>query len=159
VKTVEDARLLLAKGADKVAVNSAAVKDPSLLTRLSEEFGRQCIVIAIDAKRRTGVSGTPSKSTPAGTLLASPPSDSRDVLLLSPSGTGNVYSDLGDSWEVIVRSGTQAVEASDAVAWAAEATRLGAGEVLLTSYDRDGTKEGFSLFPFGCLFSFWSTPI
>jgi len=104
VKTVDDVDALLRAGADKVAVNSAAVRDPSVLARSAERFGVQCMVIAIDAKRR----------------------------------------DDG-SWEVFVDAG-RTPTGLDAVAWASEATsQHGAGEVLLTSMDRDGTGQGYDL--------------
>ena len=94
---------LLRAGADKVSVNSAAVRDPSLLSRSADRFGTQCMVVAIDAKRRNG------------------------------------------GWEVYVDAGHTAT-GRDAVEWAVEATsRHGAGEVLLTSMDRDGTGEGYDL--------------
>ena len=103
VKTVEDVDDLLRAGADKVAVNSAAVRDPSLLERASERFGAQCVVIAIDARR------------------------------------------AGDSWEVSIDAG-RTTTGLDAVTWATEATaKHGAGEILLTSMDRDGTGEGYDL--------------
>lgn len=102
VRRVEDAARLLGAGADKVAVNTAAVQDPSLLTRLADQFGRQCVVLAIDAARRPG------------------------------------------GWEVVTRSGKNRT-GIDAVAWAAEGARRGAGEILLTSWDRDGTGEGYDL--------------
>jgi imidazole glycerol-phosphate synthase subunit HisF len=106
VRTVDDVDDLLRAGADKVAVNSAAVRDPSLLERAAERFGAQCVVIAIDAKRRT---------------------------------------DGSDGWEVFVDAGRTAT-GLDAVAWATDATaEHGAGEVLLTSMDRDGTGEGYDL--------------
>jgi imidazole glycerol-phosphate synthase subunit HisF len=104
VREEEDVRTLLRAGADKVAINSAAVREPSLLGKCAERFGTQCIVIAIDAKRRTG-----------------------------------------ESWEVFVDAG-RTPTGRDAVEWAADATgRYGAGEVLLTSMDRDGTGEGYDL--------------
>jgi imidazole glycerol-phosphate synthase subunit HisF len=104
VREDDDVRTLLRAGADKVSLNSAAVRDPSLLSRCAERFGTQCVVIAIDAKRR------------------------------SPG-----------SWEVFVDAGRTSTD-RDAVAWAAEATvERGAGEVLLTSMDRDGTGEGYDL--------------
>jgi len=106
VRTVDDVDGLLRAGADKVAMNSAAVRDPSLLERASERFGAQCVVIAIDAKRRTNGS---------------------------------------DGWEVFVDAGRTGT-GLDAVAWARDATaEHGAGEVLLTSMDRDGTGEGYDL--------------
>jgi cyclase len=103
VRTEDDVRQLLLAGADKVSVNSAAVRDPSLLERCADRFGTQCMVIAIDARRRDG------------------------------------------SWEVVVDAGRTATE-RDAIEWAVEATsERGAGEVLLTSMDRDGTGEGYDL--------------
>jgi cyclase len=100
-----DAAELLRAGADKVAVNSAAVRDPALLQRCADRFGTQCMVIAIDAKRRAG----------------------------------------GDGWEVFVDAG-RTPSGRDAIEWAVEATaERGAGEVLLTSMDRDGTGEGYDL--------------
>jgi imidazoleglycerol phosphate synthase cyclase subunit len=102
VRSVDDAARLLAAGADKVAVNSAAVQRPHLLSELADQFGRQCVVLAVDAAR---------------------------------SARG---------WEVVVRAGRERT-ALDAVAWAAQATRAGAGEVLLTSWDRDGTRAGYDL--------------
>jgi imidazole glycerol-phosphate synthase subunit HisF len=103
VRTEEDVRTLLRAGADKVAINSAAVRDSALLARCAERFGTQCMVIAIDAKRRNG------------------------------------------GWEVYVDAGRTAT-GHDAVQWAADVTeRHGAGEVLLTSMDRDGTGQGYDL--------------
>jgi cyclase len=103
VRDADDVRELLRAGADKVSMNSAAVRDPAALTRSAERFGAQCMVIAIDARRRNG------------------------------------------GWEVCVDGG-RTPTGIDAVAWAAEATRRhGAGEILLTSMDRDGTGEGYDL--------------
>lgn len=105
VRSDDDVHELLRVGADKVAVNSAAVRDPILLQRCADRFGTQCMVVAIDAKRRTD----------------------------------------GDGWEVVVDAG-RTPTGSDAVRWAVEATaRRGAGEVLITSMDRDGTGEGYDL--------------
>jgi imidazoleglycerol phosphate synthase cyclase subunit len=102
VRTVEDARQLLAAGADKISVNTAAVRRPALLTELAQAFGRQCVVLAIDARR-----------TPAG-------------------------------WEVLVLGGREPA-GSDAIVWAREGERLGAGEILLTSWDQDGTRAGHDI--------------
>jgi cyclase len=103
VREEDDVRTLLRAGADKVAVNSAAVRDPQILGRCADRFGTQCMVVAIDAKRTNG------------------------------------------GWEVFVDAGRTPTGA-DAVAWAIEATaRFGAGEVLVTSMDRDGTGEGYDL--------------
>ncbi|MEO6067783.1 MAG: HisA/HisF-related TIM barrel protein [Gemmatimonadales bacterium] len=102
VRTVDDAVALLDAGADKVGVNTAAFRDPVLLTVLANRFGCQCIVLSVDAAAR------------------------------------------GTSWNVVVRAGTEGTS-RDAVAWAAEGARRGAGEILLTSVDRDGTQAGYDL--------------
>ncbi len=102
IRSVEDAQAVLDAGADKVSVNSAALKRPELLTELAEHFGAQCVVCAIDAKRE------------------------------------------GGSWGVYVNGGRVALD-RDAVEWAVEATGRGAGEILLTSMDRDGTSDGYDL--------------
>ena len=111
VRSAEDVGRLLAAGADRVGVNSAAVAKPSILAEMAERFGRQCTVISIDAARR-----------------------------LEP-----VAPDSGLSpWEVVVSSGKVRTE-RDALEWARESVALGAGEILLTSLDRDGTREGYDL--------------
>jgi len=102
VRNLEDIRRLLKAGADKVSINTAAVKDPSFVQRASIRFGSQCIVIAIDAKRKE------------------------------------------QGWEVYTHGGRVST-GIDAVQWAKEMERLGAGEILLTSMDRDGTKEGYDI--------------
>jgi len=104
IRSMADARLILASGADKVAVNTAALRDPSLITRLADVFGSQCVVVAIDAKRAKGESGM--------------------------------------EYEVFSHSATRTAKV-DAVAWAKKAAELGAGELLVTSIDRDGTKIGY----------------
>jgi cyclase len=103
LRTVDDMRAMLHAGADKIAINSAAVKDPEVITRGAEAFGAQCIVVAIDAKR---VSDDPLE------------------------------------WEVFVHGGRKGT-GIDAVEWAVEAEERGAGELLITSMDRDGTKDGY----------------
>ena len=104
LRSEEDIREVLAAGADKVSLNSAAVRDPGLISRGSQRFGAQCIVVAIDAKRREG----------------------------------------GDGWEVFLNGG-RLPTGREAVAWAAEAADRGAGELLVTSMDRDGTQDGFDV--------------
>jgi imidazoleglycerol phosphate synthase cyclase subunit len=103
VKHVDDAQVILEAGADKVSVNTAAVRDPSILTAMATKFGRQCTVLAIDA-------------------IQSGP----------------------DTWEVVVSSGKEKTGKS-VVEWAIEGVEKGAGEILLTSWDRDGTKSGYDL--------------
>ncbi|MGH2375303.1 MAG: imidazole glycerol phosphate synthase subunit HisF [bacterium] len=112
VRSVEDVRDLLLAGADKVAVNTAAVARSHLVAEAAERFGSQCIVVAIDALRREGN---------------------------GPSGNG------GDVWYEVVTHGGRRPTGRDAVAWAQEGERLGAGEILLTSIDRDGTSNGYEL--------------
>jgi len=110
VRSVEDVHTLLQAGADKVSINTAAVRDPDLLTAAAERFGSQCIVIAIDARR---VADHPSR----------------------PSG---------QAWEVYVNGG-RTPTGLDAVEWAVQAVERGAGEVLLTSMDADGTLTGYDI--------------
>lgn len=104
IRTIDDIRTLLRAGADKVSLNSAAVRDPQLVKAGAEIFGSQCIVAAIDAKRRADDSG----------------------------------------WNVVINGG-RIDTGVDLLEWVAEVTRLGAGEILLTSMDADGTKQGFDL--------------
>ena len=106
IRTVDDARRMLRAGAEKVSVNTAAVQRPQLITEIATEFGAQCVVCAIDAKRR-------------------------------PDGDGPRF-------EVHLHGG-RTPTGVDAIAWADDATARGAGEILLTSMDRDGTKEGYDL--------------
>ena len=104
IRTVDDFKKILREGADKVAVNSAAIMNPSLISEAAEKFGSQCVVVAIDAKRRA-------------------------------DGTGwNIY-----------KNGGRVDMGIDAVEWAMKADKLGAGEILLTSMDCDGTKAGYDL--------------
>ena len=102
IRRLEDIRKLLNAGADKVSINTAAVKDPYFIGRASKRFGSQCIVIAIDAKRK------------------------------------------GESWEVYTHGGRVSTEI-DAILWARKMEEMGAGEILLTSMDRDGTKDGYDM--------------
>lgn len=120
IRSVEDAQAVLDAGADKVSVNSAALARPELLTELADQFGAQCVVIAIDAKRE----GEPPTASPA---------------CEAPEGW------FGGEWGVYVNGGRKRVEGRDAVSWAEEAVERGAGEVLLTSMDRDGTNDGYDL--------------
>ena len=120
IRSVEDAQAVLDAGADKVSVNSAALERPELIAELADVFGSQCVVIAIDAKRRG-----------AG--------DESDTCQAPPGFFGDA------EWDVYTHGGRTRVEGREAVAWAREATELGAGEVLLTSMDRDGTTDGYDL--------------
>ena len=104
IRTVEDFRLLLREGADKISVNSAAIMDPELISRAADKFGSQCVVVAIDAKRRADGSGW------------------------------NIY-----------KNGGRVDMGIDALEWAVKAEKLGAGEILLTSMDCDGTKNGYDI--------------
>ena len=103
IRTVDDFRALLREGADKISVNSAAIMRPELISEAADKFGSQCVVVAIDAKRR-------------------------------PDGGWNIY-----------KNGGRVDMGIDAVEWAMKADKLGAGEILLTSMDCDGTKNGYDL--------------
>lgn len=102
IRSVEDMNKMLRAGADKVAINSSAVRNPDLIRQGAEKFGNQCIVVAVDAKR------------------------------------------VGDSWHVFVTGGREDT-GIDAIEWVKKAVGLGAGEILLTSMDKDGTKSGYDL--------------
>jgi cyclase len=102
LRSVDDVREILKAGADKVSLNTAAVEDPKLVSAAADRFGNQCVVVAIDARRR------------------------------------------GDGWEVYTHGG-RTPTGKDVLAWAREVEKLGAGEILLTSMDRDGTKAGYDL--------------
>jgi imidazole glycerol-phosphate synthase subunit HisF len=132
IRSVEDAQAVLDAGADKVSVNSSALARPELLTELADHFGAQCVVIAIDAKRETR-----PPSSDRGSDRASQ-SDSREE-----AGAEELSGTL--SWGVYVNGGRKKVEGREAVAWAHEAVERGAGEVLLTSMDRDGTNDGYDI--------------
>jgi cyclase len=120
IRSVEDAQAVLDAGADKVSVNSSALERPELISELAGVFGSQCVVIAIDAKRRGAGEESETCQAPPG--------------------------HFGDAeWDVYIHGGRTRVEDREAVAWAREATGLGAGEVLLTSMDRDGTNDGYDL--------------
>jgi cyclase len=142
IRFLEDIRGLLQAGADKVSVNTAAVQDPELIRRSAERFGSQCIVLAIDAKRRAE---HPADVGPGARRLGTrePRAESQKP------GAGVDSSRLASldsrlSWEVYVHGG-RTPTGKDAVAWAVEGAKLGAGEILLTSMDRDGTKDGYDL--------------
>ena len=115
VKTLQNARDILLSGADKVAINTGAVKNPEVITELMDLFGRQCIVVAIDAKRNYNVQ------------------------------TGkNVFSEEDKKfWFEVFIYGGKKETGLDAIDWAKQVEKLGAGEILLTSIDKDGTKEGY----------------
>jgi cyclase len=125
IRSVADAQAVLDAGADKVSVNSAALERPELLTELAQNFGSQCVVVAIDAKRSAAPVGLPA--------VSSPTCEAEEAW-------------FGDGpWDVYVNGGRKLVEGREAVAWASEAAERGAGEVLLTSMDRDGTTDGYDL--------------
>ena len=117
VRTVEDVRRLLNAGADKTSFNSAAIANPDVINAASDKYGAQCIVVAIDAKRRCA----------------------EDAARIGVDGKA-----VGEGWDVYSHGGRKNT-GLDAVQWATEMARRGAGEILLTSMDRDGTKSGFDL--------------
>jgi cyclase len=155
VRTVEDVRTLLQAGADKVSINTAAVRNPELLTVAAERFGSQCIVIAVDAKRVIGdplhpsaSSGQAPSATDAASASGQAPSASQRGELVEPSGQAPSTTDVASApdrrWEVYVNGG-RTPTGIDAVEWAVRAVELGAGEVLLTSMDADGTLAGYDV--------------
>ena len=124
IRTIEDMRLMLRAGADKVSVNTAAVNGPALIREGANQFGSQCVVIAIDAKR----------VVPATRQMDDSPTPLDSTLAL----------EAGSRWEVYTHGG-RSPTGLDAVKWATRATALGAGEVLLTSMDADGQQDGYDL--------------
>jgi cyclase len=117
IRNVADARLVLCSGADKVSVNTAAVENPNLITELADVFGRQCVVVAIDARRNRALS--------------------ENKIMVQTSE--------GKLWFEVVTYGGRRPTGIDAVAWAMQAEVLGAGEFLITSMDKDGTKDGYDI--------------
>jgi cyclase len=117
IRSEDDVRALLAAGADKISLNSAAIQDPDLVTACAKRFGSQCVVVAIDAKRVRPSTGTRGSTDESGEPLR---------------------------WEAYINGGRTST-GLDAVEWATNVAELGAGEILLTSMDRDGTKDGYDL--------------
>jgi len=136
ISTLEDIAALLRAGADKVSINSAAVKDPDLIRRAADRFGSQCIVLAIDA-RRCQRPGPEREGGPGG-------GNSRRPLDNRPSGEDLPGPGADISWEVYTHGGTRPA-GLDAIEWAIRGAELGAGEILLTSMDADGTTGGYDL--------------
>jgi cyclase len=131
VRTVEDIRQLLLAGADKVSINSEAVKRPDFVREASDKFGAQCIVVAIDAK---AVSGDASEVARASREPAK-----RRLMGAAAAATGD-----NQKFQIFTHGGRNAT-GIDAVEWARRMAQFGAGEILLTSMDRDGTKQGADL--------------
>ena len=129
VRSLEDIRGLLRAGADKVSINTAAVQNLDLVREASEKFGSQCIVVAIDAKRRPAEEGL---------------WDRADRVVRE--GNGDEFAAFGKrlSWEVFIHGG-RTPTGLDVLEWASRMEKNGAGEILLTSMDRDGTKEGYDI--------------
>jgi len=117
IRTVSDARVVLSSGADKVSIGTAAIENPSLIRELAKTFGQQCVVVAIDAKRRYERKG--------------------DNLVVETSD--------GSCWFEAFAYGGRKPTDLDALQWAVHTTELGAGELLVTSMDRDGTEDGYDL--------------
>jgi cyclase len=117
IRNVSDARLVLCSGADKVSVNTAVVENPQVITKLADVFGRQCVVVAIDAKRRRE----------------------------QRADKVTVETREGPVWFEVYTYGGRKPTGIDAVDWAVQAAKLGAGEFLVTSMDKDGTEEGYDL--------------
>jgi len=117
VKSIEDARNILLNGADKVGINTGAIKNPAVITELMELFGRQCVVVAIDAKRNYNIQD--------------------NVTIFSENGK--------KFWFEVFIYGGKKETGLDVIEWAKKAENFGAGEILLTSIDKDGTKDGYDI--------------
>ena len=130
IKTIDDIRALLNSGCDKVSINTTAVRDPYFISRAAEKFGSQCIVVAIDAKK---VADNMAKATGEDWF-----SDAslKDVILELPAE--------GLTWAISTHGGRQ-MKLINAVKWAKKMEALGAGEIMLTSMDNDGTKDGYDI--------------
>ena len=126
IRRVDDIRRLLKAGADKVSLNTAAVNNPALISQGAAQFGNQCIVVAIDAKRVRG-------GQPPAAIYTGAGAQGNDLAL-----------DADSQWEVYTRGG-RTPAGIDAVKWAVRAVALGSGEILLTSMDEDGQKRGYDL--------------
>jgi len=136
IRSLDDARSVIRAGADKITVNTAAVERPELITELSNEFGAQAVVVAIDAK----LLSAPQNSSGDASSTATPGCAAIDDLSQPvPSASRN-----SPHWDVRVRGGRDSADL-DALAWAQRAVERGAGEILLTSMDRDGTQSGFDI--------------
>ncbi|MEM2540750.1 MAG: imidazole glycerol phosphate synthase subunit HisF [Candidatus Methanomethylicia archaeon] len=117
IRSIEDAYIVLCSGADKVSINTAAVENPKLIRKLAETFGSQCVVLAIDARRRYDVE----------------------------EGKNIVETIDGSCWFEVYIYGGRKPTGMDAIEWAVKGAELGAGEILLTSMDRDGTENGYDI--------------
>jgi len=143
IRTIEDIRDLLNSGCDKVSINTAAVHDPYFIKKASERFGSQCIVISIDAKRvREGMTYEPEEqwfndSALNQVILQYHPDK---IPLIPPLTKGGE----GGFWAISTHGGRK-MRLIDAIRWARKVEELGAGEILLTSMDRDGTKDGYDI--------------
>ena len=125
IRSVEDARKLFTAGADKVSINTAAIKNPKLVTEISKFFGSQACVVAIDAKRRYLGTKERERAEKEGKII--------------------VETSQGPCWFECSVYGGRKFTGVDAIKWAMEVEALGAGEILLTSMDRDGTKDGYDI--------------
>lgn len=130
IKSIEDIRALLNSGCDKVSINTTAVKDPFFISRAAEKFGSQCIVVAVDAKR---VADNMANATGEDWFNDA---SLRDVVLELPAE--------GLTWAISTHGGRQ-MKLINAVRWAKKMEELGAGEIMLTSMDKDGTKDGYDI--------------
>lgn len=157
IRRDDDVRRLLNAGADKVAINSAAVTNPPLIKRLSEKYGSQCIVGAVDVRRLPPIEAPPPEPEPAppplspldamaGVAPTVPPVPSAPEPVAAGADVSPPTADDEDPlYEVVVQGGTRST-GLDAFFWCDELVKLGAGEILLTSMDRDGTRDGYDLY-------------
>lgn len=145
IRTVEDMRHILSSGADKISLNTAAIKNPSIITDGAKAFGSQAIVVAIDARRVSQESGvrSPESGVNGGAHGLTPAQESDEADSVIPS---SLYPFIPSSprWEVYTHGG-RTPAGLDAIVWARRAEEFGAGEILLTSMDADGTRDGYDI--------------
>jgi imidazole glycerol-phosphate synthase subunit HisF len=139
IRSVEDAQAVLDAGADKVSINSAALARPQLIDELARVFGTQCVVLAVDAKARPSAA---EAAAPADETPHAAPTATEDRVPPGPGPSRGVSP--SSSWEAYVAGGRKPA-GRDVVQWVREAVERGAGEILLTSMDRDGTSDGYDL--------------
>jgi len=160
IRTLDDIRDLLKAGCDKVSINTAAVKDPYFISRAAEKFGTQCIVVAIDAKRvfdslpdATGEKWFDDKTLKNVCLKLSEEIPPHPTLIppvvrgdteVSKGGWGDLSGSKGGLWAISTHGGRK-MKLIDGVKWAKKMEHLGAGEIMLTSMDKDGTKNGYDI--------------
>lgn len=149
ISSIQDVRKLLELGADKVSINTSAVNRPELIEEIATACGSQCCVVAIDARKRAKGLNESNTSNRLNELTGSTGSTVSDASVASAAadgsdGSGGSGGSGGSVWEVLIRGGSVST-GLDALEWGKECVRRGAGEIMLTSWDADGTQQGFDI--------------